>query len=198
MQAEHHLGKAQARVLDRDPKVTGKRNLEPAAQAIAVNDGNRGHRQVIEPVDDRVPLGEARLDVGHVGHAAKFADVGAGDEPAGLPRAQHHAFRLLALQGREHVVELGENLLGQDVGAAARLVEHEPGDAVVIARELPVPPVALPARRSGKRTELQIARRQNVPDLAHLVHTTLRVCFDDVSADSVNSLSHRERGGVRG
>ena len=84
MQAEHHLGKAQARVLDRDPKVTGKRNLEPAAQAIAVNDGNRGHGQVIEPVDDRVPPGEARLDIGHVGHAAKFADVGAGDEPAGL------------------------------------------------------------------------------------------------------------------
>ena len=54
MQAEHHLGKAEARVLDRDPKVAGKRNLEPAAQAIAVNDGDRRHGQVIEPVDDRV------------------------------------------------------------------------------------------------------------------------------------------------
>ena len=57
MQAEHHLGKAETRVLDRDPIVAGERDLEPAAQAIAVNDGDRRHGQVIEPVDDRVRRG---------------------------------------------------------------------------------------------------------------------------------------------
>ena len=144
MQAEHHLGKAQPRVVDRDAVVAGERDLEPSPQAIAVNDGDDRHRQVIEPVDHRVRLGEARLDVGRIGHAAEFTDIGAGDEAARLPRAQHHAFRQLALQGREHLVELGDDILGQHVGAAARLVEHEPGDAVVIARELPVAPVALP------------------------------------------------------
>ena len=49
----------------------------------------------------------------------------------------------------------------EDVGAAARLVEHEPGDAVVIARELPVAPVALPDcadPASGPSSRLRGAR----------------------------------------
>ena len=54
MQAEHHLGKAEPRVVDRDAVVAGERDLEPAAEAVAVNDGDRRHGQVVEPVDDRV------------------------------------------------------------------------------------------------------------------------------------------------
>ena len=56
MQAEHHLGKSKARILDRDAEVAGERELEPAAEAIAVHDGDRRHRQVIEAIDDRVRL----------------------------------------------------------------------------------------------------------------------------------------------
>ena len=150
VQAEHHLGKTETRVLDRDPVVAGERDLEPAAQAIAVDHGDRGHGQVVEPIDDRVAVGEARLDRGHVGHAAEFVDVGAGDEAARLARAQDHALGQIAFERREHVVELDQDILREDVGAAVRLVEHQPGDAVVIARELPVAPVALPTRRSAR------------------------------------------------
>ena len=47
------------------------------------------------------------------------------------------------------------------------LVEHQPGDAVVVARELPVPPRAPVASPGDDRAELEIARRENVPDLSH-------------------------------
>ena len=90
--------------------VAGERDLEPAAEAIAVHDGDRRHRQVIEPVDDRVRLGQGRLDRGGIGHAAELADVGAGDEAAGLGGAQHDAFGQIPLDAREHVVELGEHV----------------------------------------------------------------------------------------
>src|SRR4029079_8690863 len=90
-----------------------------------------------------------------------------GDEAARLARAQDHALGQIAFQRREHVVELDEYILGEDVGAAATLVAQHARNAVIIAREPPVAPVALPARRSRERTELQVARRQNVPDLTH-------------------------------
>ena len=110
MQAEHHFGKSEAGIVDRDAMVAGERDLEPAAEAIAVHDGHRRHRQVIEPVDDRVRLGEGRLDRGGIAHAAELADVGAGDEAARLGRAQHDALGQIPFEACEHVVELGEHV----------------------------------------------------------------------------------------
>ncbi len=133
-----------------------------------MHDRDGRNRQAIEPIDHRVRLRELRLDRGGVGHAAKFADVGAGDEAFRLGRAQHQALRQIALEAREHVVELGKHVLGERVGARARLVEREPGDAVVVAGERPVAPGRARALAAGERTELEIARRENVPDFTHL------------------------------
>jgi hypothetical protein len=140
MQAEHDLGEAEPRLLDRDAIVAGERDLEPAAEAIAVDDRDRGRAEAIEPVDHRVRLRQARLDCGDVGHAAELVDVGAGDETARLGGAQHQALRQTTFQAREHVVQFGEHVLGQGVGAGARLVEDEPGDVVLVARQRPVAP----------------------------------------------------------
>ena len=62
MQAEQHLGKAEARIVDRDPVVAGERDLEAAAEAIAVDDRDGRQFELVEPVDDRVGAGEACLD----------------------------------------------------------------------------------------------------------------------------------------
>jgi hypothetical protein len=170
MQAEHDLGKSERRVLDRDAMVAGERDFEPAAEAIAVHDRDRRRRQAIEPVDHRVRLDQARLDGAGVGHGAKFTDVGAGDEALRLGGAQHQAFGHVALEAREHVVELAEHVLGERIGAGVRLVEREPGDAVLVAREYPVAPGRGRALVARERTELEIARRENVPDFTHLEH----------------------------
>ena len=34
MQAEHHLGETEARIVDRDTRLAGERNLKPAADAL--------------------------------------------------------------------------------------------------------------------------------------------------------------------
>src|SRR6201987_1191183 len=71
MQAEQDLGKSKRRVLDGDAMVAGERDLEPAAEAIAVHDRDRRRRQAVEPVDHSVRLDKARLDGAGVGPAAK-------------------------------------------------------------------------------------------------------------------------------
>ena len=68
--------------------------------------------------------------LGGVRRVAKLADVGTGDEAAGLGGADHQAFWGLALDRGEHVVELDEHVLRQRIGAGALLVDDEPGDAV--------------------------------------------------------------------
>ena len=57
MQAEHHLGEAEPRILDRDPVIAGERDFEPAAEAIAVDDRDGRHVEPIEPVDHRIAPG---------------------------------------------------------------------------------------------------------------------------------------------
>src|SRR6185295_6060380 len=59
------------------------------------------------------------------------------------------------------------------VGAGVRLVENEPGDAVVIARELEVAPGRARLRAAGERTGLEISRREYLPGLSHLTHAHL-------------------------
>jgi len=59
MQPEHHLGEAEARVVDRDAEIAGERDLKAAAEAIAMDDGDRRHAQTIEPVDHGVGLAQA-------------------------------------------------------------------------------------------------------------------------------------------
>src|SRR5262249_52191309 len=169
MQAQHDLGKAEPRILDRDAIVASERDLEPAAETIAMDDGDRRRAEMIEAIDHRVRLAQALLHHGGVGEPAKFADVGACDETRWLCGAQHQAFRYVFFQSREHLIELAEYIDGERVGARARLVEREPGDAVVVAGELPVAPGrALPGRRGrGERPQLEIARRKRVPNFTH-------------------------------
>ena len=96
MQPEQHLRQAEECILDCDPVIAGERDFETAAKTVAVNDGDRGHLQLIEPVDQRMRLREARLGGAGVGHGAQLADIGAGDEARGLGRAQHQPFRRIA------------------------------------------------------------------------------------------------------
>src|SRR6202022_1459652 len=65
------------------------------------------------------------------------------------------------------LIELDEHVLAKLGGARTCFVEDEPGDAVVIAGKLPVPPsfARLPAR--GEGAALEIARSEHVPDLSH-------------------------------
>ena len=58
MQPEHHFGKAESRILDRDAMVAGKRDFESAAKTISVNDRDRRQWQPVEPIEDGVTARE--------------------------------------------------------------------------------------------------------------------------------------------
>ena len=73
-QPEVHLGKAELRIARRDPEVARERDLEPAAEAVAVDRGDDRHRRALDQVGDRLdPAGPIAAAVG----ADEPADVGA-------------------------------------------------------------------------------------------------------------------------
>ena len=87
MQAEHHLRKAKARAVDRNARLAGQRDFEAAAEAEAVDHGDRRNLQGFEAIDHRMRPADRGLDRARIGRAAKFVDVGAGDEAGFLRRA---------------------------------------------------------------------------------------------------------------
>src|SRR5207237_8058323 len=98
-------------------------------------------------------------------------------------------FRQIFLEAGEHLIELAEHIHGERVGARARLVEREPGDALFVVREPPVAPGRgrAGALGLGERPQLEIARRERVPDYAHLAAS--HWCWmHDCAAHSVRSL----------
>src|SRR5262249_34201770 len=66
--------------------------------------------------------------------------------------------------------------------AGVRLVEREPGDAVLVAREHPIAPGRARALAARERTELEIARRENVPDFTHRLFTILEAGSQSVGS----------------
>src|SRR5438552_1939839 len=98
------------------------------------------------------------------------ASTSPSDEARWFGGAQHQTFRHIFLEAGEHLIELAEHIHGERVGARARLVEREPGDALIVVREPPVAPGRgrAGALGLGERPQLEIARRERVPDYAHL------------------------------
>ena len=117
MQAELHLGKAEARVIDGNAIVAGERHFESAAETIAVNDGDRDRRQAVEPVEHGMAARERRFDLRHIGDAAKLRDIGAGDEAAGFRRADNDSPRRIAFEFFEDRIKLGQYVFRQRIGA---------------------------------------------------------------------------------
>ena len=80
--AELDLGKAEPRPLLAvgDAPIAGQRQLEPAAEAIAVNGGDHRHRQAVDAVDELERLLHHLGDLGLGVEALELPDIGAGDE----------------------------------------------------------------------------------------------------------------------
>ena len=105
MQAQHHFRKTEARAVDRNPRLTGERDFEAAAEAKAVDDGNGRNLQVFEPIDHRVGSADGGFDGTGIGCAAKFVDVRSRDEAGFLGGTNDDSRRALAFQRRKHRVE---------------------------------------------------------------------------------------------
>ena len=117
MDAEPHLGQSEPRrrVLARDAISTGERQLQPAAETVAVNHRNAGKRQCGK-MGERA-LGGAREFAGlvRVGDFFELAHVGAGDETAGFGRAQNQTTQILRRKLGENLFEFREHFTRQRV-----------------------------------------------------------------------------------
>src|SRR5262249_56337662 len=81
-QTQVDLGEAELRIAQRDPHVAGERDLEPAAEAIAVDRGDQRDRRCLDPVGEL--LDEPRAAVG----ALEPGDVRSRREGPLAPAAQ--------------------------------------------------------------------------------------------------------------
>ena len=173
MQAEHHFREAEARVVDGDAISAGERDLETAAEAEAVHDGDRRHAEILEPVRDAMRTADLHLHLPRIGRAAKRVDVGAGDEAGRFCRTDDQRLRPVLLDRGKHAVELLDHIGGQGVGAGAFAIEQQPCDAVRILRQAKMLPRALARLRRGMRPELDQAILEEVEDTAfhHFPHT---------------------------
>jgi len=161
MQAEEHLGKAEAGAVDRDPRLAGERDFEAAAEAEAVDHGECRDFQAFEAVGHGMGAADRRLDRAGIGGAAEFIDVGAGDEAGGFCGANDEAGRALALQLRQHGIELRQHVGRQRVGATAFAIEQQPGDAVFVPGQLEM---AIGASLRRLRPKLEHAVAEHVHD----------------------------------
>ena len=72
-----------------DAVVAGERELEPAAEAGAVDRRDHGLGQGLDPADHLLPLEAQPLRLGLGGERGELLDVGAGDEGVGLAGDEH-------------------------------------------------------------------------------------------------------------
>src|SRR5260370_40254587 len=110
MQAEHHFRKTKAGAIDRNPRLAGERDFEAAAEAEAVDHRDARDFESFEAVDYRVPPANSGLDGPRIGGAAKFVDVGTGNETGFLRGANHKSRGALIFQRRQHGIEFLDDI----------------------------------------------------------------------------------------
>ena len=146
MKAQHHFRKAEAGIGDGDPPVAGERDLEPRAEAVAVDDRDGLRLERRQPVEHMVGLFEHAVDLGRRG-ADELLDVGADREARRLGGADDQRGRLLLGDRVQMPVQFLDDAAVDRVDRAVRPVEHQPGDIVPIGGEAPV---ALLRRIAGR------------------------------------------------
>ena len=78
-------------------------------------------------------------------------------KPPRLAERITSALRQVVLDTLEHIAELEQHVLRQRVGARALFVDHQPGDAVLVARDFQCFQGALALRRDGGRPRAELA-----------------------------------------
>jgi hypothetical protein len=139
MNAQHHLRQPQRhlRIVGADAVTASHGEFEPAAEAVAIDGGNGGEGQVREPLQDAVRRADRRHGCSRLAHLAELGHVGACDE-ATLAGTDDQAGRALLLGLAQALVEFFHRRARERVGAGARFVEGEPGDAIRVDLEGPL------------------------------------------------------------
>ena len=131
-QAELDLGLAELRVVGADPDVAAHRELEAAAEAVAVDRGDEGRVGRVHAVAERMQsAGGATLVAAGLAQRRELLDVGTGDEGALAGASQHDRARaLVAVEPVELRFELGQERSRELVHG--RVVDRDERDGALV------------------------------------------------------------------
>ncbi len=176
MDAELHLGQTDAALIsfDGDAIAAGQRQLETAAERIAIEQSDGRAGQVLDSLQERLAAcGECRRLAG-VLETRELVDVGAQDESGGLGRADDDAGQPgLLLEPGNGFLELFDHFGGEGVAAAAGLVDREPGVSGGAEGDAKMPqwrwcrPVHGSGSRDGLAVDAEIADQREMIGVGH-------------------------------
>ena len=126
--AEHHFGLADPGVLGRDAEVAGLRDLEAAAERVAVNRGDERLGGVLDALEQRVRALGARHRIGRRLQQVERLDVRAGDERRAGADEHDRLGGRIGDAALDRLVDLSPDLGRQRVHR--RVVDGHDGDAV--------------------------------------------------------------------
>ena len=138
MQAKHHFGKSEPRIVDGDPRIACERNFQTSAETETVNDSDTRNFQRFQPIDDGVRLVHFGFDLTRIGRTTKLVHISARNEPGCFSRANNKSRRTLGLQRADDLSKLRENVSRQRVGAGVCAIEEKPRYAIFIARQFEI------------------------------------------------------------
>ena len=130
-EAQLHFGKAELRIIARDPVIAGERHLQPAAQAMAVHHGDGRTVQILEAFEQILAVFDHGADFARA-HGVEHLHVGAGHEAAVLLRVEDQPVRRVGFQLLQKGLEAAQDLVVQHVCGAVRHVHAGPAHPVGI------------------------------------------------------------------
>ena len=138
--AQLHFGQADAggRIAAGHAVVAGQRDLGAASHAEAVDRGHGGAGQLGQLLEHGLAAADRIVDGALAVELLEFLQVRAGDEAAGLGRAQHHALGRIDGQAFQDVGQFDQHILRERIDAGALAVESQHDDAVGAQLRLPV------------------------------------------------------------
>ncbi len=107
-----------------------------------MNNRHGGAAQTLQPIHHCVSLVQFVLYLGFAVKVAELLDIGTHAKAADFTGAQYQRLWKVGLDLVQHLAKFFHHLGGEYVHTRVRLVEQQPGDALVVALELPMFPGA--------------------------------------------------------
>jgi len=141
--AQHHFRQAQAGtgLIDHEERTTGQRQFQTAPEAVTTHHRQGGITHGGQSVE-KVPA-PRHHGFGGLGalQFVELADVGTGDKTGFLAGANHQGLGRCGIKGVQYAAQFSHDSFGQGVGVFTGLVQHQPGNALVIPIQAPMLPL---------------------------------------------------------
>ncbi len=124
---------------DGDPVAAGQRQFSAATHAEAVDRRHRGATQLGQALEDLLAATDGIVGSAARVEFAELADIGTGDEPAWLQRADHDALGRIQRDAFQQRVQFQQHVLRQCIHRLPGAVQAKHQHAILACFHLPMP-----------------------------------------------------------